>query len=258
MMESFIMVQTTMVRMKKWQLVKIQLKTPDHLLPSRTAKSRNDQQKFLGSWWIVMKRRKNWTGGVKCSPNYIPIIHPFIFAIRALYWNSGEEESVIIVWDRDIIVMNSPILVAATTLPPCTTQHAALLSPHCLPRSTALQCTEQHCSAQSISVHRENSCTVQTTTNLTAVQCAKVCTVQTTYSAPCKPVHCLHNKDVTPLLSHESISYSTVLLHISILTLTLTFTFTKLQRCEAVKCTHRYVISVHRGLNMWLLPQITI
>ena len=259
--------------MKKWQLVKIQLKTPDHLLPSWAAKSRNDQQKFLGSWWIVMKRRKNWTRGVKCSPNYIPIIHPFIFAIRTLYWNSEEEVGVIIVWDRDIIVMNSPILVAATTLPPCTTQHccthcttlsprsttqhAALLPPHCLPRSPALQCTEQHCSAQSISVHRENSCTVQTTTNLTAVQCAKVCTVQTTFSAPCKLVHCLHNKDVTPLLSHESISYSTVLLHISILTLTLTFTFTKLQRCEAVQWTHRYVISVHRGLKMWLLVRLT-
>ena len=177
MMESFMMMRTTMVRMKKWQLVKIQLKTPDHLLPSWAAKSRNDQQKFLGSWWIVMKRRKNWTRGVKCSPNYIPIIHPFIFAIRALYWNSEEEESVIIVWDRDIIVMNSPILVAATTLPPCTTQHCCT------------HCTTQHCHAATT---HHAATTLPSTQHSTAVHWTTLqCTIN--FSAPWKLLHSANN-----------------------------------------------------------------
>ena len=193
-MESFMMMRTRMVRMKKWQLVKIQLKTPDHLLPSRAPKSRNDQQKFLGSWWIVMKRRKNWTRGVKCSPNYIPIIHPFIFAIRALYWNSEEEESVIIVWDRDIIVMNSPILVAATTLPPCTTQHCCTHC-HAAPGCHHAAChAAQHCSAlNNTAVHNQFQCTVKTPAQCKQQPISLQCNVQK--CAQCK-LHSVHHANL--------------------------------------------------------------
>ena len=196
-MESFMMMRTTMVRMKKWQLVKIQLKTPDHLLPSRTAKSRNDQQQFLGSWWIVMKRRKNWTRGVKCSPNYIYSNYsPFYLCNQSPVleqWRGGE---------CDYSVRQRYHCNEFPDIGRChhaaTVHHAALLhalNHAALPRCHHAAChAAQHCSAlNNTAVHNQFQCTVKTPAQCKQQLISLQCNVQK--CAQCK-LHSVHHANL--------------------------------------------------------------
>ena len=179
-MESFMMMRTTMVRMKKWQLVKIQLKTPDHLLPSRAPKSRNDQQQFLGSWWIVMKRRKNWTRGVKSSPNYIYSNYsPFYLCNQSPVleqWRGGE---------CDYSVRQRYHCNEFPDIGRChhaaTVHHAALL--HALHHAV----TTQHHAARSTAATTLPATQPSTAVHWTTLQCT------INFSAPWKLLHSANN-----------------------------------------------------------------